>query len=161
MFTRPKPVCFGINELSRHSTWVCTNILPLFPLFITDMSCTRVFSRIKSRIVEPWCGTANSRCWLQDAQPALIKTGTSVPSGQSEAAADFTRCTSKIAFSQKKSHTGSIRRGRNEFFMTINHFKLCTLYIPWHASGADKSPAGGLMKSSSPAAALGGCTKHM
>lgn len=119
-----------------------------------------VFSRIKSRIVEPWCGTANSRCWLQDAQPALIKTGTSVPSGQSEAAADFTRCMSKIAFSQKKSLTGSIRRGRNEFFMTINHFKLCTLYIPWHASGADKSPAGGLMKSSSPAAA-GGCTKHM
>lgn len=38
----------------------------------------------------------------------------------------------------------------NEFFMIINQFQLCTLYILQYASGANNSPAGGLMKTSSP-----------
>lgn len=148
-----KPVDCGTNELSRRSTWVCRDILPLFPLFLTDRRGMIVTATVKSRMCELTAGAM--QVW--DAHQPFYNL--ELPSGQAEAA-DFTRCTSKLAFFAIKIHTGSVRCGRNEFFMTINHFQLCTLYIPRHASGADKSPAGWLMKSSSPAAA-GGCTKHM
>lgn len=81
-----------------------------------------------------------------DVQPPLMKSGAPIPPGQKAPLKLTVFLLHVKKWVCKKLHWLE----PNEFFMIINQFQLCALYILQYASGANNSPASGLMKTSSP-----------
>lgn len=110
-------------------------------------------AQVHSWFCEPWCSRVDRRCRLGDVQPPLMKRHP-IPPGQ-KVPAKLTVFLLNVKNEFVKSYIRQSQWGGNGskyFFIINNQFQLCNLYIVKHASGADNSPASGLMRTSSPVA---------